>query len=472
MKAVTHLKDKNHIKTEKKINKNNIDKSLIYEKTENTKDEINEKKIFLQYALKAINSASSIEEANKIFKNILTSKNFLIFKVQNFNNSIQKIVNEFNLIRYNLLTEQSKNIVTKIARTFIGKNMAALKIGYKLPTADYITNKVLNNVYDGNNSQLVAADVLKAEITNNINFSIRNYVQLKNRLKYWLVDNIYLESNKQYINNNEHLSRSNIFYNIKSENHIPYLGQTDSFYTQINILHDRKTALEKKKKDELIILNRRYPVSRKRFASFFIKKTKNILRLNKSSLFSKEDMTLPYGNNITYADKVYKMLNISYNKKYLRLDNEERELIKKYKFRLKNDEVTKKSKQQVKQYIKNLNINLSAFEFWNNKNKMGIKQCIKNSCVNNSEFGNKAIEYILSKTTNRVENLLKEDYIANNNNSSSSEYLTNFNLFRRLSNEETFNNGRLMQVSNVLKNNVKTIVSASSDNSEIDENNS
>ena len=183
-------------------------------------------------------------------------------------------------------------------------------------------------------------------------------------------------------------------------------------------------------------------------------------------------MTLPYGNNITYADKVYKMLNISYNKKYLRLDNEERELIKKYKFRLKNDEVTKKSKQQVKQYIKNLNINLSAFEFWNNKNKMGIKQCIKNSCVNNSEFGNKAIEYILSKTTNRVENLLKEDYIANNNNSSSSEYLTNFNLFRRLSNEETFNNGRLMQVSNVLKNNVKTIVSASSDNSEIDENNS
>ena len=263
MKAVTHLKDKNHIKTEKKINKNNIDKSLIYEKTENTKDEINEKKIFLQYALKAINSASSIEEANKIFKNILTSKNFLIFKVQNFNNSIQKIVNEFNLIRYNLLTEQSKNIVTKIARTFIGKNMAALKIGYKLPTADYITNKVLNNVYDGNNSQLVAADVLKAEITNNINFSIRNYVQLKNRLKYWLVDNIYLESNKQYINNNEHLSRSNIFYNIKSENHIPYLGQTDSFYTQINILHDRKTALEKKKKDELIILNRRYPLARK-----------------------------------------------------------------------------------------------------------------------------------------------------------------------------------------------------------------
>lgn len=466
----TQLQNKNHIKTEKQANKNNVAQLVTYKEKEND-DNLRHKKIFLAYVIKAINSARSIEEANKIFKNILTSKNFFQFKAHNFNNNMQKMVAELNDIKYNLSIVQSKNMLTRLTKVFINKNMALLRLtGNSLYHIDYMKSKVLNSFYQNNNPQFISADVIRASIINK-DFSFDNYRLLENKLTNWLIDNIYKESNRQYIEDNENLkNRNNLLWSIRSENNIPYLGQDDSFYTQINILHDRKTVLQRQKRNEFIILNRKYPSAKKGLFGFDMcsRNLNNMFKLSKRLLFSKRDMILPYGNNVTYEDKVYGMFNVFYNKKYIKIDNEEKELIRKYKLKLKN-ESTKKNKQQIKYYInKNLNISLNTIKFWNSRNQNEVKQSVQNNCFSNG-FEKSSIEYILNVTANRVTNLLDFSYEAKKNNENINEDLTDFNLFKRAKSEDQFNS-KLSRFSGLVKNVKEVIANASSDDSEVNKN--
>lgn len=334
-------------------------------------NENKQKNEYIKNVYNQINNTNSLENLKKTFDEVVSQKNTSSVKLQNFDNNINKIRNSLNNINEMLSLSSRKNMLDKLTSAFINKNKPIFGFAdNKLYSLDNMKSNVLYNFYQENSSRQVVSDVIKV-FMNNENVPAPSYQMFDAKLKTWLAD--FISQNYGRVKNEDKKSNKNKEVMWNSENNgnfenqissIPSLGYDNSFFTQMTLVQNRKRTIEKSRRDELLLLDRKYGMESNREDRF--------QRLNKASQIKEKDgiyyKDTKLDDNIhsTYEDKMYSLVNVFYNIKYNKMVREEKELIDKYKIRLK-DYHDKQKNKEIKTYLSsslNIKAKLNPIKEW------------------------------------------------------------------------------------------------------------
>ena len=282
-----------------------------------------------------INKSRDLSDLQKKFLEA-TDQNFIFKK---FSDKSNKIKNNLSNINEILSRSYSNYILDKLINNFVLKNKIILKnLDNNLYNTDYIKTKVLNI----SDSKLLMADIIKIYLTKRES-QVFNLQALDSKLKEWLVDIIYNKNNKEIEDNKNNINKNNI--NKKSYD-ISYLGFDYNFGAKMRRFKTQKELIEKHRQLEFSELDRKY-------GSGFLKKN-NELSKNFEDFFELEDKDLKLNFNGCryFEDKIYRSVNIFYNQKYNKIDQQQKQVIDEYKKNLV-DVNNRQRQAEIKKYIKN-----------------------------------------------------------------------------------------------------------------------
>ncbi len=315
-----------------------------------------------------ISNVKSVNELDEVFRQVISNRYMSKFRLQNFNNAIFKIKSSLMKIKHILSLPGRTDILDKLVDVFLTSNRSIL--GHSESESDqkrYLKNNLLTDYFDLAESKGVVVDILKAHLIDE-DVKIGYYQDFNVNFINYLMNHIYENSNREFNDSLEQskISKSNQFNVFFGAESIPYSGQDDSFHTQLNILHDRKKLVERQRQSELAILNRSYPVverdeqfcskANNLFAEKFRRQKGHGEIFGEQTIELKPRASLGYTEHQTHEDIMYNMVNIFYDNKYIKIDNQERELIKKHEKALR-DKTNKKIQRNSKNYLRsNLNI--------------------------------------------------------------------------------------------------------------------
>ena len=387
------VKDKLYSKDSELIKKK---QNIIFKSVENKKSLINKPKCYnyyIKYFVNDINKAKDVDELRDVFKKAISLKN--IFNTNGFENDIWKIDEGLSYIDKILKSPNNVNILDEFVKAFVSEHKAVLKkINNNLYSMNYLKQNVLFDFYKDKTPELISKDVIFS-ILNNKPQTLKDYQLFNFRLIDWLINCIYQNNNKLVNEQNEKSVKK--INNLNGEDSIPYMGRDIVFYTQLNILHDRKKQIERERYNELMILSKKHNL---KIQVYNHKKQLNkINKFEKKPVFEKKDLTPSYNNRMTYEERLYEKLEIHYNRKYLKIDEQERAYIKSHskmmqersKFEINSDEKCYIKKHFNKMYKLNL------IKLWANKT-------ISPVFVQNQDGENQKsfIKYILNITAKKA----------------------------------------------------------------------
>ena len=304
-----------------------------------------------QYIINKLRSAKNISELNVIFKEVLSEGFDKKFKLQNFNNSISQIKSELNEMGNILSLSGRKSVFDTLIDVFLKNNKAFFRfnksenynkknikkvVKYKLGLSSFADKKATG----------VVADVVRTFLSD-AKTNALHYQNFNSELMKCLLKDIYGRSNAHFKDKERKQNAfrlDNLNFNFDCE--LAYHGNWSdysSFNTQLMILHDRKKLVEKERRNELMILNRRYPVG-ERNRDFYLNSDLNFNTRRRRKDFGnlggrlKSKFSLDFNERHTYEDRVYNMTNVFYDNKYIKIDDQERKLIGDYEKSLRDKE--------------------------------------------------------------------------------------------------------------------------------------
>lgn len=403
---------------------------------------------YIKYFASETNQAKDINELQDVFKKAISLKNILY--TNGFENNILKINEGLSYINKISKSSHNVNILDEFVKAFVNEYKAVLKkINSNLYSLNYLKQNVLINFYRDKSPELISKDIIFS-VLNNKPQTLKDYQLFNSGLVNWLINCIYQNNNKFVSERDEKSIRK--INNLNSESSIPYMGRDIGFYTQLNILHDRKKQVERERYNELLILSKKHNF--KIQASNHQKQMNKINKLKKKPVFEKKDITPSYNNRMTYEERLYEKLEIHYNKKYLKIDDQERAYInnhsqmmqKKSKCAISSDE-----KYYIQQHFNKI-YKLNFIKLWASKTISPV--IVQNQDSENQKNFRNYILNIISKKAIYIAGLrsgnnlldIKENYVK------SIKSLTNLN------EGEMVNGFKNLKVSSFQKNNNVKIV--------------
>lgn len=314
--------------------------------------------------LQQINAVDTIEELRKVFESIRSEKEFVSSKFGKFDSSIWGLGISLKDIDRNLKQEYGKEVIEKLIRQFINNNSLVFQKTQHIGTFEYAKQNVFKEYFDGTyNPADVVADMMRVVSSDKEQKGVpHNYKIINAKLFDWLLDVQYSIQHKNRSVNNEFKSGVNQDISRGAQvfvEDVPYQGYISNMTSQLNRLYNQRVVLENEKRNEIILLNRRYPSAQKRnFISFFTRRkaASKMLDLDKETEFSYEDLNMPWGERVTHEDKMYAMVDIFYNRKMKAINDEERQLIKKKKAEFRED----KYRDSLKEIKKDIGVNFNS----------------------------------------------------------------------------------------------------------------
>lgn len=294
--------------------------------------------------LDKISKAEDLEDIKKILSENMLLKYFL----KNSSYKLNKIKSNLTNISEMLSESYSKNILNKLLDSFIFKSRLLLK---NLDSSLYNKNYVKNNILDNLNSKAIMSDIIKIYLTKQ-ETSVSNLQFFDNKLKECLMDIVY-KNNKIKKNTEKSQEKQKEDEKVtdidKNLSDIPYFDfDRDfnySFFSRIRRFENQKRLVEKHRKEELEILDRKYGLCVRREE----KESLNGLK-NKNNLEDK-DLKLNFNNCRFYQDKIYRTVNVFYNQKYNKIDQSQKQMIDEYKLRLE-DMDNKQRQKDIRKHVK------------------------------------------------------------------------------------------------------------------------
>ena len=315
--------------------------------------------------------------SNKI-KNINKEKSASVIKEKNSRNKINTFQNSFssrnNSSRYAKHTEISKNKNSKKNNMTSGINSSEVKLAYKVLEFILIINNIQLNRINNNSELRNKIETLKNDLMDLTNEVIN---QNKNKINY---------KNKNIINNNFiYNNKENL--DIKDEYNLSNDDEKDDISTKLNNLYEKINKLKTKNQDlELLIKiknkeNQKLNKIIQNHQMFQSYQGNNSIRINNNSLEKinikqncKNYINNKNENNNNQLGVKSKMdIDLLLNKKIEEL-NKSIEIIKKEKYQLNNDLISKnKTIKELKERITILlNKNKNKLLILDQKNKIHI----------------------------------------------------------------------------------------------------
>ena len=315
--------------------------------------------------------------SNKI-KNINKEKSASVIKEKNSRNKINTFQNSFssrnNSSRYAKHTEISKNKNSKKNNMTSGINSSEVKLAYKVLEFILIINNIQLNRINNNSELRNKIETLKNDLMDLTNEVIN---QNKNKINY---------KNKNIINNNFiYNNKENL--DIKDEYNLSNDDEKDDISTKLNNLYEKINKLKTKNQDlELLIKiknkeNQKLNKIIQNHQMFQSYQGNNSIRINNNSLEKinikqncKNYINNKNENNNNQLGVKSKMdIDLLLNKKIEEL-NKSIEIIKKEKYQLNNDLISKnKTIKELKERISVLlNKNKNKLLILDQKNKIHI----------------------------------------------------------------------------------------------------
>lgn len=388
---------------------------------ENIEQQIYEQQQYMQNKLLQIRSVTTMDDLKHLFQGITSEEGFNNPKSVNFATSISQLTDNLEIIHRNLTGANARSIIEQLLERFINDNSFVFDQTGEIGTKEYAKKNIIPEYFRNKNSSgMLTAEMMKVILTDSEQkFVPQSYRNIQSKLFDWLLNTQYSIQHKDY-DKMEHKTGPDQDISACSQRvlgNIPYQGYISGVSSELNRLYDRRVTLENEKRDEILLLNRKYPSDKRRnFISTTSKRkfASKMLNIDKELYFSNDDLNMPYGEKVTHEDKMYALVDIFYNKKMKAINEQERDLIKKNQNKFENQSfniVLRESKRDI-----NMNFYSQMFVPMNsirelNRYKYDLNMH-SNSFVNmpkDERLGliqKKTIESIFTGVSNKVGSLL------------------------------------------------------------------